>query len=129
MAEHRNVRVVLSNLREIGIGARVDEDGEIIARVDSNTVVVRVNDAYVYARLIFETSAPTNALAVIARNLHRRLIVGRLVYPDDGGGFVVDYCHGYDKVPTQFDSVHPVATVLDVAKQVGKLAVEYGYDI
>lgn len=127
MALHRNTRVVLAMVRDFGAEARIDDDGDIVVRVDGRLAILSVSDEFVVGWMVFETSVPPNALAVVARKLHQRVKGGRLVFPDEGGTFALDYAHRYNGVPSSFDTTVALVSVFEVADIAAKIADEFGY--
>lgn len=128
---HKHARTVLHHIQNAGLNAHVsmDDDGEITVHGGDTIVVVTVNDLIVNAHLLFRTEAPVPALAMISRKLNQRVMVGRLVFPDDGGIFLICAPHRYAETPSEFDSVSPIATVLDVMSAVFEIANEFGYTL
>jgi hypothetical protein len=68
-----------------------------------------------------------NALSVISRVLNNRTVVGRLVFPEEGGRFAIDYGRSFDAVVSEFDVRHTVAMLLALENALGEIAEEYGY--
>lgn len=116
-------------LRDQGLSPRADDDGDIITEVDHSIVILSVNDNFLHARLMFTTTAPVNALAIVSRRLNQRLLCGRLVFPDEGEMFIIDLAHRYNEVPSKFDSLYVMAGVLEVSQAVVDIANEYGYQL
>jgi hypothetical protein len=129
MARHKNTNLVLHHVRELGLGAVVDEDGDIRIDVGSIRMFVQVSDLFIKCFLLYKTSAPVNALATLSKRVQRDLIVGRLTYPDGGGGFEVSYAHAYDGEVRDFDVEHPIRALDHVRKSIIEMAEELGYQI
>ena len=122
-----NTMVVLSHIRNSGYPAVLDDDGDIIIPISDYTVVVKVHETFVVAKIAMRTALGVRALAVISRELHDATYGGRMVYPTHAGFIVFDFTQSYQGVPSQFDSVCPVQGVIRVAHHAGQIIAELGY--
>lgn len=124
---HNNAALALKYVREMGLAAILDEDGDIRIDAGGSVVYVSLNSAYIKCFMLFETAAPANALATVSRRLQRDMLVGRLTYPDRGGSFEISYVHAYDTVVREFDVRNSLMALDAIREAVSKIADEMGY--
>ncbi|MBW2255272.1 MAG: hypothetical protein JRI25_11810 [Deltaproteobacteria bacterium] len=129
MSEDPNTHRVLTLVKEVlpDADASIDDDGDVVVEFGDRSRVLMVSEQFLVARSYWQTEAPVNALSVISRVLNNRTAVGRLVFPEEGGRFAIDYGRAFDAVVSEFDVRHTIAMLLALENALGEIAEEYGY--